>query len=407
MDWAGPSTSSAFGAGNVSNAPNAITTGANLAPMPRFRHKKSASDTFAWATASYLEADPFDLLNSSDVRPPELGGQNPWEMPSTVHNAHRRGSSGVPGISVMPGDFAKRNSSDGIKLECGNASLLQWGATASVSGFGAGADVKSAHPGHRRGISLDGEPHTGFSKTMKDGLATEKPLPNFATQTRANAFDPSQLDPKRAKRIIANRQSAHRSRVKKLQLVHAMEGEIELLAKESKMLEDENIRLEDVQKELHRSARLLHQEVVQKTRQAAQKQELQTAIRKELAQLTQMMSKHGTLPEEKILMDFAGGIDMDSPSSSLGLPRLMSPATTRPEVGFDDGGLQNSLMPIAEIPESPTLDLRNQEALAMDVGSLVPGALNMNLSLLSADQEMLRSLLSIPSGDDMPGLPFS
>ena len=29
--------------------------------------------------------------------------------------------------------------------------------------------------------------------------------PNFAIQTRANAFDPSQLEPKRAKLIIANR----------------------------------------------------------------------------------------------------------------------------------------------------------------------------------------------------------
>lgn len=33
-----------------------------------------------------------------------------------------------------------------------------------------------------------------------------EPPRNFATQTRANALDPSQLDPKRAKRIVANRQ---------------------------------------------------------------------------------------------------------------------------------------------------------------------------------------------------------
>ncbi|GLI66876.1 hypothetical protein VaNZ11_010873, partial [Volvox africanus] len=43
-------------------------------------------------------------------------------------------------------------------------------------------------------------------------LLVDKPLSEFAGQTRANALDPSQLDPKRAKRIIANRQSAHRSR---------------------------------------------------------------------------------------------------------------------------------------------------------------------------------------------------
>jgi hypothetical protein len=39
-----------------------------------------------------------------------------------------------------------------------------------------------------------------------------------STQTRANAFDTTQLDPRRAKRILANRQSAQRSRMKRLQV---------------------------------------------------------------------------------------------------------------------------------------------------------------------------------------------
>lgn len=49
----------------------------------------------------------------------------------------------------------------------------------------------------------------------------------FAKQTRANAFDPNALDPKRARRIIANRQSAHKSRMKKLSHVQTLENEIE------------------------------------------------------------------------------------------------------------------------------------------------------------------------------------
>lgn len=88
---------------------------------------------------------------------------------------------------------------------------------------------------HSRGASLDGDSHTGFSRSMMESLGVEKPLPNFATQTRANAFDPSQLDPKRAKRIIANRQSAHRSRVKKLQQVHGMEQDLSDLREEVKV----------------------------------------------------------------------------------------------------------------------------------------------------------------------------
>ena len=55
---------------------------------------------------------------------------------------------------------------------------------------------------------------------------SDKPLAEFAGQTRANALDPSQLDPKRAKRIIANRQSAHRSRMKKLQVINELEQQL-------------------------------------------------------------------------------------------------------------------------------------------------------------------------------------
>ncbi len=60
MDWAGPSTSSAFGAGNVPHVPssgNSVTTGANLPPPPRFRHKKVEA-TASWKTMSRHSAYP-------------------------------------------------------------------------------------------------------------------------------------------------------------------------------------------------------------------------------------------------------------------------------------------------------------------------------------------------------------
>lgn len=44
------------------------------------------------------------------------------------------------------------------------------------------------------------------------------------TQTRSNAFDTRLLEPKRAKRILANRQSAQRSRMKRLQVGAAGAG---------------------------------------------------------------------------------------------------------------------------------------------------------------------------------------
>jgi hypothetical protein len=44
------------------------------------------------------------------------------------------------------------------------------------------------------------------------------------TQTRGNALDTTQLDPRKAKRILANRQSAQRSRMKRLQYINELEG---------------------------------------------------------------------------------------------------------------------------------------------------------------------------------------
>ena len=62
---------------------------------------------------------------------------------------------------------------------------------------------------------------------MQKQKPCNKPVDAFAKQTRANAFDPNQLDPIRAKRIISNRQSAHKSRQKKLGQVQTLEAEIQ------------------------------------------------------------------------------------------------------------------------------------------------------------------------------------
>ncbi|GBF87777.1 hypothetical protein Rsub_00488 [Raphidocelis subcapitata] len=52
------------------------------------------------------------------------------------------------------------------------------------------------------------------------------------TRTRSNAFDTASLDPRRAARILANRQSAQRSRMKRLQHVHDLEAQAAGLAEQ-------------------------------------------------------------------------------------------------------------------------------------------------------------------------------
>lgn len=57
------------------------------------------------------------------------------------------------------------------------------------------------------------------------GIKQEASSPD-QQHTRANALDTSALDPRRARRILANRQSAQRSRMKRLKYIHDLEGRV-------------------------------------------------------------------------------------------------------------------------------------------------------------------------------------
>jgi hypothetical protein len=54
----------------------------------------------------------------------------------------------------------------------------------------------------------------------------EADSPTDQHHTRANALDTTSLDPRRARRILANRQSAQRSRMKRLKYIHDLEGRV-------------------------------------------------------------------------------------------------------------------------------------------------------------------------------------
>eukprot|EP00878_Enallax_costatus_P037342 GHUV01042167.1.p2 GENE.GHUV01042167.1~~GHUV01042167.1.p2 ORF type:complete len:173 (+),score=47.48 GHUV01042167.1:1221-1739(+) len=66
-----------------------------------------------------------------------------------------------------------------------------------------------------------------------------------AAQTRANALDPATLDPRRAKRILANRQSAQRSRMKRLQYIHDLENRSAATSATVKEIQAEVQRLQE------------------------------------------------------------------------------------------------------------------------------------------------------------------
>lgn len=117
------------------------------------------------------------------------------------------------------------------------------GGSTSLSTAGGITGTQTAATGSSRRSS---SPKTGFSKKP---LPSQKSAHEFATQTRANALDPAQLDPKRARRIIANRQSAHKSRLKKLNQIHTLEKEVDdaQAATETLRLEANNMELFNAQ----------------------------------------------------------------------------------------------------------------------------------------------------------------
>lgn len=56
----------------------------------------------------------------------------------------------------------------------------------------------------------------------------------IAWRSRSNALDVSKLSPRRAKRIVANRQAAHRSRMKKMKYTSSMEQMVAQLQEENR-----------------------------------------------------------------------------------------------------------------------------------------------------------------------------
>lgn len=67
------------------------------------------------------------------------------------------------------------------------------------------------------------------------------------TRARSNAFDVETLSPKRAKRIVANREAAHRSRTKKVEWIRSREEQIQWLYQENSHLMNQLTELQSRQ----------------------------------------------------------------------------------------------------------------------------------------------------------------
>ncbi|KAK9740857.1 hypothetical protein RND81_03G066100 [Saponaria officinalis] len=188
-------------------------------PPPRTApgHRRAHSDTsFMFSSSSDMEDDDFlfdidnfnlsslDLISPSPPPPATKSGESP-EI-SAVPPQHLRSAS------------VDANFFDGLSFGAGGG-----------GGGGGGGERKV----HRRTNSMDGgscssSMDDGDGYVMVDGVKKAMPPEKLA--------ELALIDPKRAKRILANRQSAARSKERKTRYTHELERKVQTLQTEATTL---------------------------------------------------------------------------------------------------------------------------------------------------------------------------
>eukprot|EP00879_Flechtneria_rotunda_P004732 GHRR01005000.1.p1 GENE.GHRR01005000.1~~GHRR01005000.1.p1 ORF type:complete len:329 (+),score=139.59 GHRR01005000.1:63-989(+) len=104
-------------------------------------------------------------------------------------------------------------------------------------------------------------------------------------QTRANALDTSSLDPRRARRILANRQSAQRSRMKRLQYIHDLENKAAAAVASVKEIKAQLVHMQQQHQTLAETMQARKGQVAGLAQQLSQEQALQAAVQAQIAVL--------------------------------------------------------------------------------------------------------------------------
>eukprot|EP00195_Chlamydomonas_chlamydogama_P014882 CAMPEP_0202908662 /NCGR_PEP_ID=MMETSP1392-20130828/46796_1 /ASSEMBLY_ACC=CAM_ASM_000868 /TAXON_ID=225041 /ORGANISM="Chlamydomonas chlamydogama, Strain SAG 11-48b" /LENGTH=553 /DNA_ID=CAMNT_0049598099 /DNA_START=142 /DNA_END=1803 /DNA_ORIENTATION=- len=342
--------------------PTAAVIRAGETTKPKTFHRKSASDTFAHAAAPLLQGGTeTSLLNYFG---PESGfGPSLFDDLLADELLALLGGNNDQNLN-KDGSGNASHSIDGGAIQTRRAATRSRRQGTSSSGGATPTDV---------GRSLSPNRPTGFIKLKSGG---DKPAPNFATQTRANAFDPKQLEPKRAKRIIANRQSAHRSRMKKMVYVHTLEKDVEDLQAEMQAINEELGRASRSQRELLSTAQSYRSSAMRLGQQLQFQQAMQQALQAEVDQLQHMMSsiniKSGTTAA-------AGPSSADAVAPPAGAPLLSG----QPEV----------LPPITEAGESQP----NSYFSMADQTLSHPGSYEDQVNLLGSQPNSFPMVGEVPS----------
>lgn len=100
---------------------------------------------------------------------------------------------------------------------------------------GSGTAAASSRPKHRHSISVDGSSMSSYAATRGEGVFGEV-MEAKKAMTAEQLAELASIDPKRAKRILANRQSAARSKERKAHYISELERKVQILQTEATTL---------------------------------------------------------------------------------------------------------------------------------------------------------------------------
>ncbi|XP_062186122.1 basic leucine zipper 6-like [Phragmites australis] len=204
------------------------------------------------------------------------------EFAASRRGAHRRSlSDSVAFVEVAPADGGA-GEFDRLDDDQLMSMFPDEGGTSAPGSENGGSDSD----GDKLGAAAGGA--TGNDKEYDDAGNPKEPAPGQTAAAAAAAASELIRDPKRVKRILANRQSAQRSRVRKLQYISELERSVTSLQNEVSVLSPRVAFLDQQRTILTVGNSHLKQRIAALAQDKIFKDAHQEALRKEIERLRQV-----------------------------------------------------------------------------------------------------------------------
>ncbi|KAJ6685246.1 BASIC-LEUCINE ZIPPER (BZIP) TRANSCRIPTION FACTOR FAMILY PROTEIN-RELATED [Salix purpurea] len=196
-------------------------------PYRGSHHRRAHSDTsFRFDDLLLLDASDFDLSSLDDLPTPNTTSTRPPPAaPMAVDSLSDDSTSNCQNQKPKPVNHLRSLSMDSDFFD-GLGLGAAGGADEKFDGKAVAGEKRAANPHHRHSYSMDGS--FEVDSIMIDGVKKAMAPDRLA--------ELSLIDPKRAKRILANRQSAARSKERKIRYTGELERKVQTLQTEATTL---------------------------------------------------------------------------------------------------------------------------------------------------------------------------